>query len=88
MPPQFTSMHRPGIARVIGNTIVLNGTTLDEVEKYHRDTLRLCVREANNSEESHAEEQERRFNEAIRKEAQCRKQVSDAASRIRFDDDG
>jgi hypothetical protein len=88
MPPQFTSMHRPGIARVIGNTIVLNGTTLDEVEKYHRDTLRLCVREANNSEESHAEEQERRFNEAIRKEAQRRKQVSDAASRIRFDDDG
>ena len=33
MPPQFTSMHRPGIARIVGNTIVLNGTTLDEVEK-------------------------------------------------------
>ncbi len=38
-PPQFTSMHRPGIANVIGNTIVLDGTTLEEVEKYHRDTL-------------------------------------------------
>ena len=88
MPPQFTSMHRPGIARIVGNTIVLNGTTLDEVEKYHRDTLRLCISEANSSEELHVKEQERHANEAIRQEAQRRKHVSDAASRIRFDDDG
>jgi hypothetical protein len=88
MPPQFTSMHRPGIARIIGNTIVLDGTTLDEVEKYHRDTLRLCVDEANKGEELHMKEKERRGNEAIRQEVERRKQVSDAASRIRFDDDG
>lgn len=88
MPPQFTSMHRPGIARVMGNTIVLDGTTLEEVEKYHRDTLRLCVNEANRGEEFHLKERERRANEAIRQEVKRREQVADAVSRIRFDDDG
>ena len=88
MPPKFTSMHRPGIARVIGNAIVLDGTTLEEVEKYHRDTLRLCVNEANKAEELHVNERERRANEAIRQEVARRQEVVDAASRIRFDDDG
>lgn len=46
-PPRFTSMHRPGIAKVIGNKIVLNGTTIEEVKKYHRDTLILAVEETN-----------------------------------------
>lgn len=88
MPPQFTSMHRPGIASVRGNTIVLDGTTLEEVERYHRDTLKLCVNEANRHEEWQDMERERRANEAIRQEARRRQEVADAASRIRFDDDG
>jgi hypothetical protein len=88
MPPQFSSMHRPGIARVIGNAIVLDGTTLEGVEKYHRDTLRLCVNEANKAEELHVKERERRANEAIRQEVARRQEVVGAASRIRFDDDG
>lgn len=88
MPPQFTSMHRPGIARVTGNTIVLDGTTLEEVERYHRDTLKLCVNEANRIEESHLKERERRANQAIQKEVQRRDQIADAVSRIRFEDDG
>ena len=37
--------------RVIGSKIILNGTTIDEVKKYHRDTLVLCVSEANRREE-------------------------------------
>ncbi len=88
MPPQFTSMHRPGIARVMGNTIILDGTTLDEVEKYHRDTLRLCVNEANKDEDLHVKEREKRANEAVRQEVERRQEVADAVSRIRFDDDG
>ena len=46
-PPQFTTMHRPGILSTAGATVVLNGTTIGEVKKYHRDTLVLAVREAN-----------------------------------------
>lgn len=47
-PPRFTTMHRPGIARVIGNTIVLNGTSIEDVKQYHRETLILAVEVANN----------------------------------------
>ncbi|RHV36735.1 TIR domain-containing protein [Ruminococcus sp. OM05-10BH] len=50
MPPSFSTMHRPGIAKVVDSKIVLNGTTIDEVKKYHRDTLMLCVEEANKQE--------------------------------------
>lgn len=46
-PPQYTTMHRPGIASVIGDKIILDGTTIDEVKDYHRDILLLCVNEAN-----------------------------------------
>jgi len=49
-PSQFTSMHRPGIASVSHDKIILNGTTIDEVKQYHRDTLILAVTEANKIE--------------------------------------
>lgn len=46
-PSRFTSMHRPGIASVIRDKIILNGTTIEEVKAYHRETLILAVAEAN-----------------------------------------
>ena len=49
-PPSFTSMHRPGIARVDSDRIILDGTTIEEVQKYHRDTLILCVEKTNEEE--------------------------------------
>lgn len=49
-PRQFTSMHRPGIARIEGDRVVLDGTTMEEVRDVHRDTLILCVADANAAE--------------------------------------
>ena len=49
-PPRFTSMHRPGIARVDSDKIILDGTTIEEVKQYHRDTLILCVEKTNEEE--------------------------------------
>ena len=49
-PPSFTSMHRPGIARVASDKIILDGTTIEEVKQYHRDTLILCVEKTNEEE--------------------------------------
>lgn len=49
-PPRFTTMHRPRIASVIGDKIILDGTTIDEVKSCHRDTLLLCVEQANEKE--------------------------------------
>ena len=42
-PPQFTTSHRPGIAQVQGDRVVLTRTTIEEVQKAHRDTLKLVV---------------------------------------------
>ena len=50
-PPRFTLMHRPGIARVESDKIILDRTTIEEVKQYHRDTLILCVEKTNEEEE-------------------------------------
>lgn len=49
-PPRFTSMHRLDIVKVIGDKIILDGTTIKEVKSYHRETLLLCIEEANKKE--------------------------------------
>jgi hypothetical protein len=40
-------MHRPGIASVAGDKVILDGTTIEEVGKYHAETLRLVVDKVN-----------------------------------------
>lgn len=83
-PSRFTSMHRPGIASVYGDKVVVNGTTVDEVEKYHRDTLILAAEEANKGytelQARHRAQQER---ERARLDAH-KKDVEDAAKRLKF----
>lgn len=46
-PPSFSTMHRPGIARVVGDRVVLDGTTVDEVAQHHQQTLKLAVEATN-----------------------------------------
>lgn len=46
-PPEFTTMHRPGVCRVSGNVITLDGVTIGEVEQYHLKTLKLCIDRTN-----------------------------------------
>ena len=65
-PPQWSTMHRFGNASVTGDTIVLEGTTMDEVKQYHRDTLLLCVKRANDGEKLYRAHQ--RAEEIKRKE--------------------
>ena len=84
-PPSFTSMHRPGIARVSGAKIVLDGTTIEEVKKYHRKTLMLCVDRAN-VEEANSLEHERRESERRLQQSEAhRKTVEDIADDLSFD---
>jgi hypothetical protein len=85
-PPEYTTMHRPGIASVVGETVVLDGTTLEEVEGYHRKTLMLATKEANRLyEEMERREEERRRQEKERAD-QHRRSVEQAAKRIQFDE--
>jgi hypothetical protein len=78
-------MHRPGIASIRGATVTLDGTTIEEVEQYHRDTLQLAVAEANRQyrERLDAEEQHRGREQARREEH--KKRLDQASRRIKFD---
>ena len=84
-PPSYTMMHRPRIARVNGATVVLNGTTIEEVEKYHKKTLQLAVSETNRQyKELQAKLQESRSRQEASLQEHSR-HVEDIASRIKFD---
>jgi hypothetical protein len=74
-PPRYTTMHRPGICSVYGDTVALNGTTLSELKQYHLKTmngvLELVNREA---AELQAREQVRRGREEQQREQARREQ--------------
>jgi len=85
-PPAWTSMHRPGIASVRGDRIVLDGTTIEELEQYHLKTLKLVVHGLNKVVAQHqAEERARQEAAAAAAEAHARR-VEETAARLRFDD--
>ena len=86
-PPRYTSMHRPGIASVVGDTVILDGTSIDEVQKYHRDTLLLTCEEANKAYSKHLAKI-RTLKERERKRIEDhRRTVEDIARQISFDED-
>lgn len=85
-PPRFTTMHRPGIASVSGDRIVLNGTTIEEVQKYHRETLILCVNETNRIIAEREEQVQRVEEERKRLSDEHRNRVRDLSNKIRFDE--
>ncbi len=84
LPPRFTTMHRPHIASVAGDEIILNGTTIEEVRDYHRDTLVLCVEEANKLEAEYLEKERKRQAREEAARSAYRKNVEDVAGTIDF----
>jgi TIR domain len=84
-PPRLSSMHRPGIASVDGATITLDGTTIDEVERYHRDTLQLAIAETNRRYRESLREGEQGRAGANSQSEEHRKRIEDTSQRIKFD---
>jgi sRNA-binding protein len=84
-PPRYTTMHRPGIASVSGDTVILDGTTMEELERYHVETLRHVIEKVN----ADVAEHERRLWEQARREDEARRQheetVKEISSRLEFD---
>jgi len=85
-PKSFTTMHRPGIASVIGDKVHLDGTTIDEVKKYHRDTLILAIQEANLKYLDLLQRQKRAQQLEQQRIEQHKENVKDVAKNIRFDE--
>jgi TIR domain len=84
-PPQWTTRHRPGIATISGSTITLNGTTIEEVEQYHRDTLQLAVNETNRQYQEWRSEQDQRLAREQALRDNHRKRIEDVSKKITFD---
>jgi len=78
-------MHRPGIASVDGATITLDGTTIDEVERYHRDTLQLAIAATNRQYWESLGEGEQCRARAYSQREEHRKRIEDTSKRIKFD---
>lgn len=83
-PSSFTTRHRFGIARVVGDTFVLDGTTVEEVRDHHVQTLRLVVDQTNTDALTHeqAQARERVANQAAA--AEHKRTVRDVAGEIAF----
>lgn len=83
-PPSYTTMHRPGIGRVTGDRFVLDGTTIEEVEQYHLETLRLALNETNRQYQEAAvqrkREDERRESELAIHDAAVREKLEQLKS--------
>jgi len=79
-------MHRPGTAIVSDDKVILNSTTLEEIEKDHRDTLLLVVDETNKKYAEFltaADEASKKEEERVQ---QHREEVRKKAGNIRFKD--
>lgn len=84
-PPQSTTMHRPGIMRTAGDTIVLDGTTVEEVKQYHAKTLALVVAAVNAEEAQLLEQDAANANAEAEAAAAHKANVADVAKDIHFD---
>lgn len=84
-PLSYTLMHRPGIAEVDGDTVTLNGTTIEEVEKYHRETLLLAVKTTNQEYRQWLQKQEQIQKQEQARRDEHRQHVEDFSKRIKFD---
>ena len=78
-------MHRPGIASVSGDRVVLDGTTIEEVEKYHRETLLVVLERVNQLMAEHQERERRKAEAELQRRRQHEAVVNDVAKRIKFD---
>jgi hypothetical protein len=83
-PSSFTLMHRPGIARVDGDQIVLNGTTVEEVENTHRHTLLLAMDVANRQMAEVEAEMSKQEDENQRLQDEHSRKLREAAERLKF----
>ncbi len=84
-PPRFTAKHRPRIARVVGDRIILDGTTIEDVKSTHKETLELCVSEANKQEAIELKRRKEKKEVEREREASWRKDIEEKAKDIKFD---
>jgi hypothetical protein len=84
-PPRYTTRHRPGIASVVGDRIILARTTIEEIDEVHKETLTHVLARVN-EEAGRLEASERRRAAAeAEAERDHDERVRAATKRVRFD---
>jgi hypothetical protein len=83
-PSSYTMMHRPGIARVVGDTLVLDATTVEEVRDRHARTLALVIDATNADAARHAQAQQIAQDRQDAARVQHAEHVRSVADDIRF----
>ncbi|WP_317229246.1 toll/interleukin-1 receptor domain-containing protein [Clavibacter sp. MX14-G9D] len=81
----FSTMHRPGIASVSGDRILLDGTTVEEVAQLHLDTVREVVMEANEWERKAQAAEQREQQRQANAEAEHQDRIRVALDGMKFD---
>jgi TIR domain len=84
-PPRFTTMHRPGIASISGDAVILDGTTMEELERYHVETLRHVLDKVNQDVATHESQERARAEREERQRGEHEEAVRQVASRLKFD---
>jgi hypothetical protein len=84
-PPRCSLRHRPRIARVSGDRIVLTRTTIEEVKEVHRETLKLVIEEVNKEIASQDQDRRRAKEDEDRRRQQHSENVRKIAGEIDFD---
>jgi hypothetical protein len=83
-PRSYTSMHRPGIARVSGDVLYLDGTTIEEIEKYHKQTLDIVLDDTNKMVAAAEENIRKKAEEEAESQRKQEEQIREAASKLKF----
>lgn len=83
-PPSWTTMHRPGILRVSDDRLVLDGTTIEEVERYHARTLSLVVEQTNRAAADRRARAQEEVDLGAAATQDHRADVAEVAKRIKF----
>ena len=84
-PSSFTSMHRPGIASITTNKIILDGTTIEEVERCHKETLKLAVDTANKNYKEYSQRKKQKEEDDSKRKEEHKRNIDDISRRISFD---
>jgi len=84
-PRTWSTMHRSGIARIQDDSIVLDGTTVDEVRDVHAATVRGIVAWTNEAYEKEQELEAREREAEQARIAEHESNVRRTAAEIRFD---
>jgi hypothetical protein len=84
-PQEYSSRHRPGIGRVSGSHIILNGTTIEEVRDVHTKTLKLAVAATNRQVAEYREKTKREHDAAEKHQQRHEANVRSVAPAIKFD---